>query len=149
MKDKLHFEIDIHASPEQVFERLTDDLYYRMWAAEFYPGSYYEGSWDKNASIQFLIVDKEGRKQGIFSRIEENVRNKFISIEHLGVIVDGEKVVGAEAVSWKGAHENYTLEKADGFTRVSVDIDNMEDMEKYMQETWPNALNKLKEICEQ
>jgi len=25
----------------------------------------------------------------------------------------------------------------------------MEDMEKYMQETWPNALNKLKEICEQ
>jgi hypothetical protein len=149
MKDKLHFEIDIHASPEQVYERITDDLYYRMWAAEFYPGSFYVGSWDKNESIQFVIIDKEGRLQGIFSRIEENVRNKFISIEHLGVIVDGEKVSGPEAASWKGAHENYTLEKADNFTRMSVDIDNMEEMEKYLLETWPIALNKLKEICEQ
>jgi hypothetical protein len=41
------------------------------------------------------------------------------------------------------------LEKTDGFTRLSVDVDNIEEMEKYMKETWPNALNKLKEICEQ
>jgi len=109
MKDKLHFEINIQASPEQVFEKLTDDLYYRMWAAEFYPGSYYEGSWDKNASIQFLIVDKDGKKQGMFSRIEENVRNSFISIEPLAVIAEGEEISGQEASSWRGAYECYTL----------------------------------------
>jgi hypothetical protein len=149
MKDKLHFEIDIQASPEHVYERLTDDLYYRMWAAEFYPGSYYEGSWDKNASIQFLGVGKEGKLQGIFSRIEENIRNRFISIEHLGVIVDGEKVSNPDASSWMGAHENYTMEKAGDFTRLSIDIDNIEEMGEYMQETWPKALNRLKEICEQ
>ena len=30
MKDKLHFEINIHASPEHVYEKITDDLYYRV-----------------------------------------------------------------------------------------------------------------------
>ena len=39
--------------------------------------------------------------QGMFSRIEENIRNKFISIEHLGVIIDGEKISGPDASSWK------------------------------------------------
>jgi hypothetical protein len=149
MDQKLHFEIAIQASPEKVYQRLIDDQFYRQWTEPFYPGSFYKGSWDKNSRIQFLAVDEDGQLQGMFSRIDENIPNRYISIEHLGIISNGEEVTsGPEVDPWKGAHEIYTLEKADNYTKFIVDVDSIDIMEKFMLETWPKALDRLKEICE-
>ncbi len=149
MANKLHFEIEIQASPEEVYEKMINDQAYREWTMPFYPGSYYKGSWDKNAKILFIAPDDKGELQGMVSRIDENIPNKFISIEHLGMLKDGREILdGPEVDNWKGAHENYTFEKDNGHTRVQVDMDSEFDMENYMLETWPKALNKLKEICE-
>ena len=150
MEEKLHFEIAIQASPEKVYERLINDQSYREWTEPFYPGCYYEGSWNKNSRIQFLAVDEDGQLQGTVSRIDEIIPNRYISIEHLGIIKDGEEVSnGPEVDPWKGAHEIYTLEKTDDYTKFKVELDNNDAMEKFMLETWPKALNRLKEICEQ
>jgi hypothetical protein len=150
MEKKLKFEIVINASPQKVYEKLIDDRYYREWTMPFCPGSLYQGSWDRGAKILFLAPDKNGELQGMVSRIEENIPFKYISIQHLGMIKDGREILeGPEVDAWKGAHENYTLENEGGKTRFLVDMDSGFDMESFMLETWPKALNILKEICEQ
>ena len=40
------------------------------------------------------------------------------------------------------------LEKIMGLTMVTVNLDTTEDFLGYMNETYPKALDKLKEICE-
>jgi uncharacterized protein YndB with AHSA1/START domain len=149
MADKMHFEVMIHASPEKVYKRVIDDATYREWTEPFSPGSYYEGSWQKNEKILFLGPDKEGKMHGMVSRIEENIPNEYISIEHLGLVKDGQEITSGEGVdTWKGAHENYTLERENGDTRFKVDLDTNGEMEEFFRDTWPKALDKLKEVCE-
>jgi hypothetical protein len=36
-----------------------------------------------------LDVDKEGKLNGLYSKIKENIEHRFISIEHQGVISNG------------------------------------------------------------
>ena len=50
----------------------------------------------------------------------------------------------------KSAHgfENKTYEENNGTTTVTVDLDTTEDFLGYMNETYPKALDKLKELCE-
>jgi hypothetical protein len=149
MEDRMHFEVVIHASPEKVYKRVIEDETYREWTAPFFPGSYYEGSWQNNEKILFLAPGKEGKPSGMVSRIAENIPNKFISIEHLGLVKDGNEFLSGEGVDeWKGAHENYTLERENGDTRFMVDMDTSGEMVEFFQETWPKALDKLKEVCE-
>ena len=49
---------------------------------------------------------------------------------------------------WANGFENYTFDENNGITIVSVDIDTTEDFLDYMNQTYPKALDKLKEICE-
>jgi hypothetical protein len=108
-----------------------------------------EGSWKKGSKIRFIGVDEDGKTQGMISRIKENIPNKFISIEHLGVIQGEKEIVnGPEAGGWTGALENYTFSEDVSHTHLSVDLDSIEEFTQYFIETWPKALNRLKTICE-
>ena len=83
------------------------------------------------------------------SRIKENTPNRFVSIEHLGILQNGEEITSGPAVeAWAGALENYTFTEEDGQTLLSVDVDSSPEHHAYFFETWPKALTKLKEICE-
>lgn len=145
----LHFEITIDAPVEKVYAAMIADKTYQEWTAAFNPTSRYEGSWDKNYKILFVGTDKEGKIGGMVSRIKENMPNKFISIEHLGILKgDKEITSGAEVESWAGALENYTFKTVDGKTLIQVDMDSNEDYKSYFIETWPRALDILKSICE-
>lgn len=145
----LHFEIMIDAPVEKVFKTMLADKTYREWTAAFNPTSKYNGSWDKNAKILFVGTDKEGNIGGMVSRIKENMPNKFISIEHLGILKGDEEITsGPEVESWAGGLENYTFKAADGKTLLLVDMDSNEDFKSYFLEMWPKALNILKSICE-
>ena len=150
MSDKLHFEILIDSTPKEVYQKMLDDKTYRQWTEPFTPGSYYEGSWEKNARFRFLGPNpEEGKPSGMVSEIEENIPAKFVSIKHLGIIKDGKEITeGPEVDNWKGAHENYTLEKVGDKTKVLIDMDSNDEMEEFLMDSWPKALNKLKEICE-
>lgn len=49
---------------------------------------------------------------------------------------------------WANGFENYTFQENNGTTTVTVDLDTTEDFVDYMNENYPKALDKLKEICE-
>ena len=83
------------------------------------------------------------------SRIVENIPNKFVSIQHIGII-DGEKIIkeGPEIEALAGAFENYYFEEISGKTIVKVEMDSNEEFKDYFTSTWSKALARLKEICE-
>ncbi len=83
------------------------------------------------------------------SRIAENMPNRFVSIQHYGLIqADKEITEGPEVEKWANGFENYTFQENNGNTTVTVDLDTTEDFIDYMNEAYPKALDKLKEICE-
>lgn len=148
--ESLHFEITINAKAEKVYSTLIDQKHYTEWTSVFNPTSHYIGSWEKGSKILFLGTDQDGNMGGMASRIKENIPNKFVSIEHLGIIKNGEEITAGDDVeSWAGALENYSFMQKNDTTIFAVDADSNQEFKAYFYETWPKALNKLKEICEQ
>jgi uncharacterized protein YndB with AHSA1/START domain len=148
--NRMHFEIMIDASPEMVYQTMFEDKNWRNWTAAFNPSSYYEGSWQKGSKMLFLGCDSEGNLGGMVSRVKENIPHTFVSIEHLGIINNGNEITsGPEVDGWAGALENYTFTNVNGQTKFEVDMDANEEFMSYLNETWPKALNRLKLICEQ
>ncbi len=128
---------------------ITSKSTYEDWVAVFNPTSTYEGSWDKGGKILFVGVDENGEKGGMVSRIVENVPNSFVSIQHYGLLKADEEITeGPEAEKWANGFENYTFEENNGTTTVTVDLDTAEEFIDYMNQTYPKALDKLKEMCE-
>jgi predicted 3-demethylubiquinone-9 3-methyltransferase (glyoxalase superfamily)/uncharacterized protein YndB with AHSA1/START domain len=149
-KLRLHFEVYIKAPVEKVYKLMLDDEGYKKWTTIFSPGSRFEGSWEKGSRIYFIGQDPEGKEGGMVSQIKENIPNKFVSIEHLGILSGKEEIYeGEEVEKWAHATENYTFESRNGNTLVLVDTDTSTDMDEYFRETWPKALDLLKEMCEE
>jgi len=147
--EALHFEKNINASAKNVFETMLDKKQFPVWTAEFNPELHFIGSWEKDCEIIFLGTDKDGNMGGMLSKVKENIPNKFISIEHLGLIQNGREITsGPEVEGWVGAMENYTFKEENGKTLVSVDVDVNQEFKSYFLKTWPKALKKLKTICE-
>lgn len=146
--ERLHFEIEIHATPEKISRLMLEDKY-SEWTTAFNPSSRYEGSWEKGSKILF-IGEENGVSGGMVSRIAEHIPSRFVSIEHIGYLQNGEEIVsGKEVEAWKGATENYSFTPVEGGkTLVSVDLDIVQDHKSYFLSTWPKALDRLKEICE-
>ncbi len=83
------------------------------------------------------------------SRIRENIPDRFVSIEHLGIVQNGKEVItGPKVVQWGGAQENYTFSDDNGQTILKIDLDVAKEWKSYFDETWPKALNKLRSLCE-
>jgi len=147
--ETMHFEINIYANVKKVFKTMLDKKQYAVWTAEFNPESHFAGSWEKGSKILFLGSDKDENMGGMVSRIKENIPNKFISIEHLGLVQNGIEITsGPEVEGWAGAFENYTFKGENGKTLVSVDVDVNQEFKSYILKTFPKALKKLKTICE-
>jgi uncharacterized protein YndB with AHSA1/START domain len=145
----LKFDININASAEKTYKTMIGKGTYDEWTSVFAKGSHFKGSWDKGSKILFLGPGENGEMGGMVSRIKENIPAKFISIEHLGIVKDGQEITtGADVESWAGVTENYTFTEKNGATLVSVSMDSNEEYKNYFSETWPKALQKLKELCE-
>lgn len=148
--EPLHFNQLIDAEPSIVFDTLTDAAYYREWTKPFSASSYYEGNWEKGATIYFMGIDENGNKTGMISRIRDLVPDKYISVEHLGWIQNGEEVLEGESVAaMKGAREDYNLTAQGGKTLLEISTDAFANMKDYFLKAWPEALERLKQICEQ
>jgi uncharacterized protein YndB with AHSA1/START domain len=146
---KLNFKIEIDASVDKVYNTMLGDKTYREWTSVFNPTSRFEGSWVKGSKILFVGSDPEGNEGGMVSRIKENIKNAFVSIEHIGILNNGQEITsGPEVEIWAGALENYTFEEKDGKTLLTVDLDSNEEFKSYFENTYPKALEKLRSICE-
>jgi hypothetical protein len=147
--EKLHFKIYIQANVSDVYKTLIDEKHFSDCTNEFMPASRYEGTWEKGSKMRFLGTNEDGSTGGMISRIKENIRDKFISIEHQGILKGGKEIInGPQVRGWSGALENYTLMTKSGNTLLIIDADTNPEYKSFMENAWPNALNRLKEICE-
>lgn len=146
---RLHFEILIKKPSAEVYNTMLEKPTYEEWTEAFSPGSTYIGTWEEGSKIFFVSQGEEGNQNGMVSKVAKNMENKHVDIEHLGILKEGVEVLeGKEIDSWKGAHEKYTFEANGADTLLLVDTDSTLEYEEFFNETWPKALNKLKEICE-
>lgn len=150
--NKLQFTVSINAPVTRVYDIMlgtSSKSTYEQWTSMFNPTSTYEGSWDKGSKMLFVGVDEHGEQGGMVSRIAENIPNRFVSIQHYG-LVKGEREIteGPDVEKWANGYENYTFEESNGTTTVTVDLDAVEEFIDYMNEHYPKALDKLKELCE-
>jgi hypothetical protein len=115
--NKLNFSIIINASKEKVWNTMLEDKTYREWTEAFSPGSHYVGSWNKGSKILFLGPNENRIMGGMVSQIKENKPHEYISIEHLGVVQDGNEDTTSDAIKvWAGSLENYTFKDNNGKT---------------------------------
>ncbi len=148
---KLHASILINAPREKVWEVMLSDATYREWTAAFNPGSYFVGDWSTGSKILFLGPNPDGTpgEGGMVSRIKENRRPEFMSVEHLGLVSNGVEDTESEAAKkWSPAFENYTFNEKDGGTELLIDIDVEEEYYAMFEEMWGKALPLLKTIVE-
>lgn len=149
---KLQFKIHINAPANKIYDYMLgihSKTTYEQWTALFNPTSTYEGNWGKGEKILFIGVDENGEKGGMVSKIVENIPNQFVSIQHYGLLqADKEITAGPEVEKWANGFENYTFEENNGSTTVTVDLDTVADFIDYMNESYPKALQTLKELCE-
>ncbi len=150
--EKLHFDVKINAAANKVYDvmlGLSNKTTYEQWTALFNPTSTYEGNWNKGSKILFIGVDDKGEKGGMVSEIVENIPHQYVSIRHYGLVKGNSEVTeGPEVEKWANGNENYSFEESGNGTTVRVDLDTTEDFVDYMNETYPQALQKLKEITE-
>lgn len=143
--EKLEFSIAINASPQKVWDIITGKDTYSQWTAPFSEGSCVETDWKKGSKALFL----DGKGSGMVSEIVESIPGQFLSIHHLGEVKDGvEDPTTYQGEEWGNALENYSLKEVDGKTLWLVEMDMNEQYVQYMNDTWPIALNKVKELAE-
>lgn len=124
---------------------LTNKKTYNQWASVFNATSTYEGSWEKGSKIYFVGTDAEGHQAGMISEIMEHQPAAFVSIRHYGFLQNGEEITTGEQVEkWSGGYENYSFQEENGTTKVTVDLDTIEDYLDYFNEKYPKALQALK-----
>jgi uncharacterized protein YndB with AHSA1/START domain len=141
---RLQWSVDIAAPTSKVYQTLVGLESYKQWTSAFGDGLYFEGSWQKGQRIRFLTPEGHG----VISEIAENRPNEFLSVRHLGYIVDGIEDTGSDATrAWAPAYENYTFTATPRGTTLIVDQDMTAEFGS-MVETWPKALAILKALCE-
>lgn len=146
----LHFSVRIRAPRPLVWETMLGAGTYPVWTSVFAEGSHYDGSWNTGDAIRFLADDGGG----MASIIAESRPPEYVSIKHVGEVTFGVVDTTSERVrAWAPAFETYTLvslpgTEAGAVTEVAVDLDISPEHEGYMQQTWPLALARLRQICE-
>jgi uncharacterized protein YndB with AHSA1/START domain len=147
----LHFSTTIDAPAETAWATMLDDESYRQWTSAFGPGSF-EGSWLPGTEIRFLGDSDDNDDEpygGMVGVIAEHRPHEFVSIEYTGLILNGEVDTQSDyAQKLKGTHENYTFSESDGVTTLAVAVDVDDEEADMFAETWPKALDKLKELAE-
>ncbi|MBA4744384.1 MAG: SRPBCC domain-containing protein [Muricauda sp.] len=139
------FKITINAPTDKVWRILWNDDTYCEWTAVFSEGSYAKTDWKEGSRAYFLTQD--GR--GMVSSIRQNVPDKYMSIEHLGIITNGvEDYKSTEAKQWAGAMEDYILEHINDKTLLHIEMDVVEGYKNFFLDTWPKALEKIKALAE-
>lgn len=150
---KIQFTKEINASAQKVYEvmlGLIQKSDYEYWTAAFNPTSTYEGNWEKGSKILFVGTDENGKKGGMVSEIVEHQPAQFVSIRHYGFLDgDTEITTGEQVEKWAGGHENYRYDENNGITTITVELDALDEYIDFFNNTYPLALNKLKERAEQ
>ncbi len=137
----LQFNISINAPREKVWKALWDESNYQQWTAVFGEGSSAKSDWQEGSTIQFLGANGDG----MYGRIDKMVPNTQMTFKHLGEIRNGEQ----KESEWAGALESYFLTGNGAATELFVEMDTAESHQQYFKDTFPKALQIVKQLAEQ
>ena len=138
---KLEFSIEIQAGKEKVWETLWNDETYRKWTATFIKGSYIEGELREGEEVRFLTPGEHG----LFGIVEKLVPYKTMHFKHFGEVLDG---ISQDITFGDEGIENYDLEEIENGTRLIITINTTEEFITYFTNSFPRALDAIKEIAE-
>jgi hypothetical protein len=145
MKKTLNFSVSIRAPRRIVWDTMLGADGYKAWTSAFCEGSHFVGSWDEGSKIQFLAPSGDG----MTAVIAESKPYEHVSIRHLGEVSQGVEDTTSDKVrAWAPAYENYTLADAAGATTLTVSLETVPAYEQYMLDTFPKALDLLRDLCE-
>jgi uncharacterized protein YndB with AHSA1/START domain len=146
---KKHYDVQIQAPPEKVWDAVVGEQEFREWTKPFSPTSRFEGGWSKGEKIRFLATNEKGETEGMIAEIAESEKPSYLSIRHMGYVQHGVEDTTSEAVkAWAPAYENYTLTRTADGTKFEVDVDVEEKYASMFEEMWPKALAALKYVAE-
>ena len=145
MINRLQFSIDIKAEKTAIWNALWSERFYREWAGVFFQGSYaVTNDWEEGSTVHFLSPDQSG----IYSIIEKHIPNNSIQFKHIGKVFEGkEQPLDDETKKWSGATESYRLIERNNSITLAVEIDVLNEHLEFMRNTFPQALQKIKENC--
>lgn len=143
--NRLQFSIDIKAEKPKIWKALWNKSAYRDWASVFFEGSYaITDNWKEGSKVLFLSPDQSG----IYSVIETHIPNKIMMFKHIGKVVKGkEQPIDDETKTWTGTTEMYTLTEGTDSNALTVEIDVLDEHLEFMKNTFPKALQKIKNNC--
>lgn len=142
----LEFKTQIAADKKKVWDTMLHPETYKEWVSASWPGSTYEGKWLKGNNLRFISSSGEGT----LATLVEQKPYEDILAKHIAVIkADGSEDRDSDvAKGWIGTTERYTFKERNGKTDLTVAIETSPEWETMFNEGWPDALAKLKEICE-
>jgi uncharacterized protein YndB with AHSA1/START domain len=145
--NKLEFKTEIAAKRDKVWRTMLDPNTYREWVNVSWPGSHYEGNWKTGENVRFIGDQSQG---GTMANMVEVREPEYILAKHIAVITgEGKEDRTSEvAKGWIGTTEEYTFTEKDGKTELKVTIHTTPQWESMFTDGWPDALQKLKEVCE-
>jgi uncharacterized protein YndB with AHSA1/START domain len=149
MLQKIHLEKEINAPRQAVWDKIVNLDSYKIWAKIFDENSTFEGKWIEGEKIHFLGGNSESGIMGMVSILEKVTEPDYISIRHIGMILNGkEDLTSDEVLKWKDCYENYTLVEENGVTTFKLDLYIPEEYVEMMESMWKKAFERLKILCE-
>lgn len=144
--ETLVFNIKIKAPKETIWKVLWDDETYRKWTNVFCEGTYAVSEWDEGDKIFFLTPNGEGMN----SIIEKKIPNEYMAFKHISEMKNFEVMPIDEATEkWTGSMETYRLKQDNDFVNLEARMDILENYSDYFKKTFPNALEKVKQLSEE
>lgn len=142
---RIQLERAFHVGPELLWELVVDPDHYRFWIEAFSEGSGFDGDWTKGSTIRFVSEDEDGIENGMLSEIVESQWPEFISIRHVGMVMNGVNDYDSPlAREWSPALENYRfIPKEDGTCIFAVEQDLPEEQAEEFKINWEKAFDRM------
>jgi hypothetical protein len=144
--ETLNYMVTINQPKEHVWKTMLNQSTYLEWARAFSPNSGYTGDWLEGTYMLFTDPDMGGTK----AVLEKVIPFQMIRARHLAVLnkEGAEDTKSDEALKWIGAIEEYRFSELNGKTTISVEMIVHKDFVSMFENSWPLALNLLRELCE-
>jgi uncharacterized protein YndB with AHSA1/START domain len=140
---EMQFSIDIHANREKVWGVLWRDETFRQWASLIDPDTYMVGDLVEGNTVQFISGDSG---YGVTSLVEKVTPCEYLLLRHSADTQDeGQRERDDQ---WTGGAEIYTLTENNDVTTLTIQFDSPGELVDIMNENYPKAMTKIKELAE-